>query len=227
VSGESDALRPIATRALDYVEPGTIIGLGTGRAASAFVEALGERVRGGLDVRGVPTSEATAALASKVGVPLLTLDEAGSLAATFDGADEVSPGLDLIKGYGGALVREKIVAASSERLIILVGDEKRVDRIGARGRLPVEVVPFARALCEKRLAGLGCPAEMRVVEGKPYLTDNLNLVLDCAVQPIADPEGLERDILAIPGVLGTGLFLGMADAVLVQEGDAVLALERD
>ena len=227
MSGESEALRPIATRALDYVARGTVVGLGTGRAASAFVEALGERVRAGLDVRGVPTSEATASLAAKVGIPLLSLDEALSLAVTFDGADEVSPDLDLIKGYGGALVREKIVAASSERLIILVGDEKRVDRIGARGRLPVEVVPFARSLCERRLADLGCPSVVRMVEGKPFLTDNLNLILDCAVKSIADPEALEREILAIPGVLGTGLFVGMADVVLVQEGEKVLALQRD
>ena len=197
MSGESEALRPIATRALDYVARGTVVGLGTGRAASAFVEALGERVRDGLDVRGVPTSEATASLAAKVGIPLLSLDEALSLAVTFDGADEVSPDLDLIKGYGGALVREKIVAASSERLIILVGDEKRVDRIGARGRLPVEVVPFARSLCERRLADLGCPSVVRMVEGKPFLTDNLNLILDCAVKSIADPEALERILVGL------------------------------
>ena len=133
------------------------IGLGSGHTAHAFVKALGQRIRAeGLRVHGVPTSEETAALSRKEGIPLVTLAEAGILDLTIDGADEVDPQLDLIKGYGRDLVREKIVAASSRRLIIVVGDEKLVPQLGTRGKLPVEVVPFALPLCERRLRDLGC-----------------------------------------------------------------------
>src|SRR6516162_1801617 len=147
----------IVERALELVPNGSRIGLGSGKAAQAFVKALGERLRTGrFRVHGVPTSEETARLARQEGVPLLTLAEAGVLDMTVDGADEVDANLDLIKGYGRALVREKIVAASSRRLIILVGDEKLVPRLGTRGKLPVEVVPFGLALCERRLREMGC-----------------------------------------------------------------------
>jgi len=202
-------------RALELVADGSTIGLGSGRAASAFVRALGERVRAGLRVRGVATSEATAALAREAGIPLTTLDEAGELALTVDGADEVDPRHNLIKGYGRALVREKVVAASSQRLVILVGPEKLVPCLGSRGKLPVEVVPFARPLCERRLAALGCRPVLWATDGTPRLTDNGNLILDCGVAAIDDPPRLEADIRAIPGVVGTGLFLGMANSVLV------------
>ena len=206
----------IAERALELVPSGSRIGLGSGRAAEAFVKALGERVRQGcLRVQGVPTSENTARLAKQEGIPLLTLAEAGILDLTVDGADEVDPNLDLIKGYGRALVREKIVAASSRRLIILVGDEKLVPRLGTRGKLPVEVTPFALPLCERRLKELGCPGIPYNEQGSLFLTDNGNHILDCRIEPIADAAPLERDILAIPGVVGTGLFLGMTDTVLV------------
>lgn len=216
-----------ARRALDFVEDGQTLGLGTGRAAAAFVRALGERVREGLRVRGVPTSDATEALAREVGIPIVTLDEAGALDTTFDGADEVSPSLDVIKGYGGALVREKIVAASSRRLVILVGAEKLVDRLGARGRLPVEVVPFGAGLARRLLGEMGLPAEIRRdAGGAPVRTDNGNLVLDCKVGPIEAPADLDARIQALPGVVGTGLFVGMADAVVVQHPDRVEVLER-
>lgn len=229
MSGATSELQGIARRALEFVREDRedlVLGLGTGRAATAFVRALGERVAGGLRVRGVPTSDATAALARDLGIELLALEEAGRIDVTFDGADEVSPQLDLIKGYGGALVREKIVAASSDRLVILVGDEKLVDRIGDRGRLPVEVVPFGRTLCERRLTALGCPPQLRMEGERPYVTDNGNVILDCAVRAIDDPAQLEQQILAIPGVLGTGLFVGMADVVLVQEAGGVRVMER-
>ncbi len=216
-----------AEAALEFVEDGQTLGLGTGRAAAAFVRALGARVAEGLSVRGVPTSDATEALARELGIPLLTLEEAGQLDATFDGADEVDPNLDVIKGYGGALVREKIVAASSDRLYILVGDEKLVDRLGQRGKLPVEVVPFARALVQRRMVELGCKGIERLDEnGASYRTDNGNLILDAEVGPIDDPATLDRALLEIPGVLGTGLFVGMADAVVVQRGDGVEVLKR-
>jgi ribose 5-phosphate isomerase A len=206
----------IIERALELVPNGSRIGLGSGRAAAAFVKALGERIRNGqLRVAGVPTSEATAMLAKQEGVPLLTLAEAGILELTVDGADEVDLNLDLIKGYGRALVREKVVAASSRRLVILVGDEKLVPQLGTRGKLPVEVLPFALPLCERRLTELGCqPVAFRQGDGL-FVTDNGNNILDCAIKPIADAAKLELAIRAIPGVVGTGLFLGMANTVLV------------
>lgn len=195
---------------------GNRVGLGSGRAARAFVTALGQRVRQeGLKITGVPTSEETAALARKEGVPLLSLAEAGTLDLAVDGADEVDPHLDLIKGYGHALVREKIVAASSRRLVILVGAEKLVQQLGARGRLPVEVIPFALPLCERRLVELGCvPVPYRQGDNL-FVTDNGNHILDCRIGPLADPARLEMDLRAIPGIVGTGLFLGMAETVLV------------
>ncbi|HWE36318.1 MAG TPA: ribose-5-phosphate isomerase RpiA [Isosphaeraceae bacterium] len=217
----------IAEAALELVEDGTTIGLGTGRAASEFIRALGPRVRQGLHVRGVPTSEATATLAREVGVPLASLADVEELDATFDGADEVAPGLDLIKGLGGALLREKIVAASSRRLVILVGDEKEVDALGAHGTLPIEVVPFGVPLVRRRLARLGLDATLRTRDGAPFATDNANYILDAHVGPIADPRGLEQAIHTIPGVVESGLFLGMAETVLIHDAAGkVRALRR-
>jgi ribose 5-phosphate isomerase A len=208
----------IYERALELVPDGTVIGLGSGRAAWSFVRLLGERVRAGrLQVRGVPTSAETARMAERHGVPLVGLGEAAELAVTVDGADEVAPNLDLIKGYGRALVREKIVAASSKRLVILVGNEKLVPHLGARGQLPVEVVPFAVPLCVRRLSALGLEPTVWQENGRPGETDNGNQILDCKTGPIT--AGLDADLRAIPGVVGTGLFLGMADTVLVGDGD--------
>ncbi len=216
----------VATQALEFVKDGDVVGLGTGRAATAFVHALGEAVKGGLRVRAVPTSQVTADLAKQLGIPLVGLDEVGQIDVTFDGADEVDPRLDLIKGYGGAMVREKIVAASSRRLIILVGAEKLVPVLGSRGILPVEVVPFGLPLCQRRLVELGCRPKVRLVDGQPFVTDNGNQVLDCGISPIRDPAVFEQSILSIPGVVGTGLFIGMADTVLIQDGEAVVVRQR-
>jgi ribose 5-phosphate isomerase A len=217
----------IVERALELVANGSRIGLGSGRAAHAFVKALGERIRDRrLRVHGVPTSEETASLARREGIPLLTLTEAGILDLTVDGADEVDPNLDLIKGYGRALVREKIVAASSRQLVILVGEEKLVPQLGTRGKLPVEVTPFALPLCERRLRELDCrPVPYRHGDG-PFVTDNGNHILNCQIDPIPDAPRLEKDIQAIPGVVGTGLFLGMADNVLVGDRDDFRLIEE-
>jgi ribose 5-phosphate isomerase A len=217
----------IVERALELVPNSSRIGLGSGRAAQAFVKALGESIRSGrLRVHGVPTSEETANLARQEGIPLLTLAEAGILDLTVDGADEVDPKLDLIKGYGRALVREKVVAASSRKLIILVGDEKLVPQLGNRGKLPVEVTPFALPLCELRLSELGCrPAPYRQGNGL-FVTDNGNHIVDCQIDPIPDAPRLEMDIRAIPGVVGTGLFLGMAETVLVGDRDHFRLIEE-
>jgi len=218
----------IYERALELIPDGATIGLGSGRAAWGFVGLLGAQVRSGrLRVRGVPTSDETARVAKEHGVPLMGLDEAGELAVTVDGADEVDPQLDLIKGYGRALFREKVVAASSRRLVILVGEEKLVPRLGTRGRVPVEVVPFASPLCQRRLTALGLRPVLWEENGRPGETDNSNQILDCGTDPIADPARLEADIRAIPGVVGTGLFLGMANTVLVgQDRDFRLTAER-
>jgi ribose 5-phosphate isomerase A len=217
----------ILERALELVPNGSRIGLGSGRAAQAFVKALGERVRrGSLHVYGVPTSQETTDLAMQEDIPLLALDQAGTLDLTVDGADEVDPKLDLIKGYGRALVREKVVAAAARRLVILVGEEKLVPRLGSRGKLPVEVIPFALPLCERRLSMLGCQPVPYVQGGRLFVTDNGNHILDCRIEPITDTAQLECDIRAIPGVVGTGLFLGMADIVLVGDRSDFRLLEE-
>ena len=216
----------IAERALDLIRDGNVVGLGSGRAAISFVDALGARVEAGLRVRGIPTSQATADLARRLQIPLASLDEVDAIDVTVDGADEVSPELDLVKGYGGALVREKIVAAASKKLVILVGSEKLVAKLGERGKLPVEVVPFGLSVCVRRIAALGYRAVARRDRDGLLRSDNDNHILDCAIPALDDPAALERDLLAIPGVVGTGLFLGLAHVVLIQHGDAVEVRER-
>lgn len=214
----------LGAEALAEVKPGDVVGLGTGQAATAFIHALGRAVTSGLSITGVPTSEASATLARRLGIPLL--DEPVALDVAVDGADEVDPRLDLVKGYGGALVREKVVAAAARRFIVLVGAEKLVPTLGGRGRLPVEVVPFAVPFCRRRLGELGHPPTVRTRDGAPFVTDNGNLILDCAVGPIADPGTLDAALRAIPGVVGTGLFVGMAHAVMVREGGRTRTLRR-
>ena len=218
-------LEALGVYALRYVKPGQTIGLGSGQAALAFIRALGAR---GIAVRGVPTSTASENLASEVGIEVITLADCSRLDTTFDGADEVSSRLDLIKGRGGALVREKIVAAASRRRIILVGAEKIANRLGARGRLPVEVLPFAVPFSLRRIAALGLKPVIRVDEtGREFFTDNGNLIADCGVKEIKNPARLDRELLEIPGVIGTGLFVQMADLVLVAEaGGKVGTLRR-
>jgi ribose 5-phosphate isomerase A len=226
MSVEQRALEAIARRALDFVPDGSVVGLGTGHAATAFLYALAEQVRAGLRVRGVPTSVASGNLARQLGIELTTLDDVAAIDVDVDGADEVDAHCNLIKGYGGALTREKIVAAASRRLVILVGPEKLVDQLGSHGILPVEVVPFALATCRRRLEQMGLPSETRQHEGRPYLTDNGNYILDCRIGPLDRPVELEQALRAVPGIVGTGLFLGMADVVLIERGDEVEVRER-
>ena len=222
---ESDAAA-LAAHALAYVRPGQVIGLGSGQAATAFVHALGREVQAGLRVTAVPTSEATATLARELGIPLASLEDSPSIDITFDGADEVDACLDLIKGYGGALVREKIVAAASRRRIILVGRDKLVPVLGSRGKLPIEVVPFAAGFCRRRLAEEGYATVLRTNGAAPVVTDNANLIFDCAVGPIADATRLDDTLRSIPGVVGTGLFVGMAHTVLVWHEGRVTTMSR-
>jgi ribose 5-phosphate isomerase A len=218
-------LASLALRALDLVRDGTVIGLGSGRAARAFVRELAGRVREGLRVRGVPASEETRRLATALGIPLGALDEA-PLDVVVDGADEVDGHLDMIKGYGGAFVRERILAAASCRQVILVDEGKLVERLGSHGRLPVEVVPFAVPLCRRRLDALGLAPAVRLVDGRAFVTDNANLILDCHVEAIADPPALQSTLRAEPGVIDTGLFLGTAGTVLVAGSAGIRELRR-
>jgi len=219
-----DPLVALATHALGFVRDGAVVGLGSGRAASAFVRALAARVHDGFRVRGVATSEETARLARALGIELVGLE--GDIDLTVDGADEVDGKLNLIKGYGGALVRERIVAAASRRQVILVTADKLVETLGTHGRLPVEVLPFALPLCRRRLGDLELKPTLRAHEDGPFVTDSFNVVLDCAVGPIEDPAALEQAIRAIPGVIDTGLFLGTADTVVVADGNSVRELVR-
>jgi ribose 5-phosphate isomerase A len=214
MAADEASLEALGEYALRFVKPGHTIGLGTGRAASAFIRALGAS---GIEVRGVPTSTPAEELGRSVGIPIVTLKQAGKIDTDIDGADEVDSRLNLIKGYGGALVREKIVAASSRRLVVLVGYEKMVKRLGDRGSIPVEVVPFGLSLVTAKIKAMGMKPRVRENDGKEFITDNGNVILDCAVKKIASPLRLDRDLLAIPGVVGTGLFVAMADVVLVAE----------
>jgi ribose 5-phosphate isomerase A len=220
-SKDDPGVQAVAARALELVADGSRVGVGSGRAAMVFVDGLAARVRDGLRVSAVPTSRAVAALALQTRIPLIELGVGGLLDLTVDGADEVAPSLDLVKGWGGALVRERIVAASSLRQIILVSENKLVQRLGERGRVPVEVIPFAAWLVARELAALDIVPTRRVNDGsdRPFVTDNGNWIIDCALpEPLADTSSarqLEQVIGAIAGVVDTGLFLGTADEVLV------------
>jgi ribose 5-phosphate isomerase A len=215
----------VAARALDLVPDGARIGLGSGRTAEAFIRLLAERVRQGLRIRGVPTSVGIARLAESLGITLDTLDPVEPLLVTIDGADEVERGsLNLIKGRGGALVRERIVAAASRRQVILVTPEKMVDRLGQRGQLPVEVLPFAAPFVARQIEQLGLHPVLRGQPGTPFVTDNGNWIFDCPVGPLPDPAGLDRALRDLPGLVDTGLFLGTAALVLLADGGTVQEL---
>jgi len=218
-----------AEQALQYIQAGMVVGLGSGSTATHMVRSLGARLRDGQlrDVIGVPTSEATATLARELGIPLATLEQQPQLDLAIDGADEVDPALNLIKGLGGALLREKIVEASAQRLVVIVDATKIVEQLGTRAPLPVEIVPFGLPLCERRLAELGCvPTLRRTAEGAPYRTDQGNMILDCRFGAIADAQALGTAVKAIPGVVEHGLFIGMASLVLVAGPAGVATMER-
>ncbi len=218
--------RRAAERGLEYVEDGMVLGLGTGSTAAHVVRLLGERVGAGLKVRGVPTSRSTHALAEACGVPLATLDEVTRIDLTIDGADEVDPELRVIKGGGGALLREKIVASISEKLVIVVDSSKLVERLGAFD-LPVEVTPYARKVACIALEATGCSARLRLGgDGVPFVTDEGNSLVDCAYGAIDDPRALANRLNAIVGVVEHGLFLDMADIVVVGRVGGAEVIER-
>ena len=203
------------------IDDGARVGLGSGRAAAAFVERLAARARAGLSVECVATSEAAARQARAAGLRLIELAEATQLDITVDGADEVAPNLNLVKGRGGAFVRERIVAASSRRQVIVVGPEKLVEALGATGPIPVEIIPMALGLCTRRLKDLGVRPALRAAaeSGRPFVSDNGNLIVDVTLAATllnaAAARAFDAELRAIPGVVDTGLFIATADRVLV------------
>src|SRR6266545_800632 len=224
--------RAAAARAVEFVRSGMRLGLGTGSTARRFVELLGERVRGGLRVVGVPTSEATRRDAERFGVPLTTLDESPALDLTVDGADEIAPDLTLIKGGGGALLREKIVASASARMVVIADESKWVAMLG-RFPLPVEVVPFGLAATRRAVeaaavaAGCAGPALLRrAKDGHAFVTDGGHWILDAALERVSDPKSLADRLDAIAGVVEHGLFIGLAQAAVLAGSGGVRVVER-
>lgn len=224
--------RAAAARAVEFVRPGMKLGLGTGSTAKHFVDLVGERVKAGLDVICVPTSEATHAQAKSLGIPLTTLDETPALDLTIDGADEIGPHLILIKGGGGALLREKIVAAASARMIVISDPSKLVPRLG-RFPLPVEVTPFGytatRLAVEKAIASLQKSGPLSLRKGKdghPFVTDGGHWIIDAALGRIDDPKAMAHALAGIPGVMEHGLFVGLAQMAIIGGPDGTEIIER-
>ena len=214
-----------AEKALELVQDGMLVGLGSGSTVRFFTEGVGRLVADGMKVRGVPTSRETAELAAGLGIQIVT-ELVGQIDLTVDGADEVDPSLNLVKGRGGALFREKLVAAASRRFVVVVDESKLVERLGV-GPVPVEVLPFLWRSTAERVAGLGVSLVVRGGEETPYVTDNGNLILDLtAADGIADPVAFGMRLKAITGVVEHGLFLGMADTVIAAGPDGARALGR-
>jgi len=207
--------------AAKLVRDGDVVGLGTGSTAYFAVVALGERVKSGLKIVGVPTSIATADLARQLGITLTTLDEHPQIDITIDGADEIDPKLNLIKGGGGALLREKVVASVTKKMVVVSDSTKVVPALG-KFPLPVEIIPFARTVIERRIASLGATTKLRMKpDGQPFITDNGNQILDCRFGKIDDPPSVARILSVTPGVVEHGLFIGLANLVVVGRGTSV------
>ncbi len=227
---QDDLKRAAACRAADFVASGTVIGLGTGSTVRPLLDALAERLAGGAltGVLAVPTSEDTAARCRTLGIPLTTLEAHPRLALVIDGADEIGPGLDLIKGMGGALLREKLVVGASRRFVVIADVSKRVRRLGTRAPVPVEVVPFGWSLHLPFFAELGAlPALRCAADGRPFITDEGHYIVDCRFpRGISDPRALARALRRRPGIVEHGLFLGMARAAVVAGPRGVRVIER-
>lgn len=208
------------------VTDGMVVGLGTGSTVRYTIEALGRRVAGGLRMRGIPTSQASDDLARKLGIPLTSLDEVASVDLTIDGADEFDPQFRLIKGGGGALTREKVVAKASKRMVVVADASKQVARLGSTFPLPIEVIDLAKGPLLRRLSALGAKADVRMKDRQVVRTDNGHVIVDARFDSIADPDALEKELEAMPGVLACGLFLGLCDTVLLGGPDGVTTLRR-
>ncbi len=216
-----------AHASLRFLQDGDIVGLGSGSTASHAIRFLAERVQAGLKIRGIPTSAKTAALAASLGIPLTTLDEFQEINVDIDGADEVDPQLNLIKGGGGALLREKVIAFASRKFVIVADSSKQVSVLG-KFPLPVEVIPFAEALIARKISALGAVVKTRKLkDGTPFVTDEGHHILDCSFETIPDPAKLAHSLQDIPGVAGHGLFVNMASVALIAKGDQVVELKRD
>ncbi|GGA03169.1 ribose-5-phosphate isomerase A [Paenibacillus marchantiophytorum] len=207
-------------QAATYIEEGMILGLGTGSTVYWTIQKLGELVKQGLKIKGIPTSKATEHLARELGIPILDISEVQEIDLTIDGADEVNPDFALIKGGGGALFREKMVASLSRRLLIVVDDSKVVSTLG-KFPLPVEVVPFGWEITSRNIARLGCSPKLRLHTAGPFITDNGNYILDCYFTEIQHPELLNEQLTKIIGVVETGLFVNMAEMIIVGGNDGV------
>lgn len=215
-----------ARASLRFFSDGDIVGLGTGSTAAYAVRFLAERVRAGLKIKGIPTSRSTKELAESLGIPLTTLDQFQEIDVTIDGADEIGPQLSLIKGGGGALLREKVIAYASRKVVIIADSSKQVSVLG-RFPLPVEVIAFAQPVVAKRIAGLGAKVKLREsADGNPFVTDEGHQILDCSFGEIHDPTALGNALKAIPGVVEHGLFIGMATVALIAKEDQIIELHE-
>ncbi len=223
----NDQEKEAAARAsLQFVKDGQVVGLGTGSTAAYFIKLLGEKVKSGLRIKGIPTSVRSRDLAQSLGIPLTTLDECQEIDVTVDGADEVDPQLRLIKGGGGALLREKIVASATRTMVVVADASKQVQTLG-RFPLPVEVIRFAQALVGKRIAALGAQVKLRLNPDKtPYVTDENNHILDCQFGVIKDADRLAAELSQMPGVVEHGLFIRMASVALFARGHEIVELRR-
>jgi ribose 5-phosphate isomerase A len=224
----SDELKKqAALAALDEIHSGMVVGLGTGSTATHFIRGLGEKVRAGMKVVAIPTSEESRKLAEEVGIPLTTFKDHPDIDVTVDGADEVSPHLDLIKGLGGALVREKIVAHASRRVIIVVDESKLVRQLGVKTVIPVEVITLAADRVVLQLHQLGGEAVVREKNGRPFVSDNGNTILDWKHGLIESPAALEKQLKGMTGVVDSGIFAGVANVVIVAASSGIRQLYRN
>ncbi|MFS4493511.1 ribose-5-phosphate isomerase RpiA [Maribacter sp. 2308TA10-17] len=215
-----------AYKSITFVENGMVVGLGSGSTASYMVQELGKAVAKGLTIKGIASSEKTAQLARKVGIPLITLDKVEYLDINIDGADEFDNKLQLIKGGGGALLREKIIAHNSKLNIIIADSEKQVNKLG-KFKLPVETIPFATQNIINKLSKMGLQPIQRQLEGSPFITDEKNYIVDVDISQCEDLSGLDHTLIKIPGIVETGLFLSMTDIVLMGKGQTTVILKND
>ena len=219
--------RIAAQKAVDFVEDGMIIGLGTGSTVKYALKYLGDRIQEGLSIKGIPTSNETRKIAMKYNIPLISLSDYPEIDITIDGADEVDSNLNLIKGGGGALTREKMIAYHSKMVIIITDESKVVKSLGIDFALPIEVVKFEWEATKRMIEKFGCSVELRKIFDDPFITDNGNYILDCEFERISNPEQLEQDLNMIPGVVENGLFIGVATKVIVGSKKGIMTLERE
>ena len=215
----------VGIKAAEYLKDGMVVGLGTGSTAYYTIKKLGELVGKGLNIKGIPTSEQTAALALEQGIPLVDFKDVKQIDVAVDGADEFDTDLNLIKGGGGALLREKIIANAASTFIVIADSSKRAERLGSFP-LPVEVVRFGAEMTSKKIAELGCQPKFRLNGYKPFITDNGNYILDCDFKQIESPEELEKQLNMIPGVVENGLFVNMAKRLITIENGELVEKKR-